>query len=256
MYAIEPSQVERAANLDGITKSELKTPPIVVLTFNNAVLDELTKICRTKEWRWSGWNYSPYANPTKTLKGKSKGNELAVIVPPMGASPLVALCEELIYFGTESIFLLCASWGFGEDHLKKGEIHLPSFGIGIDGTSPHYGNKSGRADCEPQAHQALSKSLEELDVPFKVGGVGTCEALYRIDDTMQKNFRDMGCLSMDNGETIALYSLAHVFKTKVGILLQPYIDLTRGWSVSYMDDLYKSTCRVQARAALAAIDLL
>lgn len=252
MYAITPDQIRYQAKLFGIKETHLELPPVVMLTFNESILDELQNACKMKEWNWMVWEYSPYAIPRKALKGTYHGVEVALIVPPMGASPIVALCEELIYFGTKSIFLLCASWSLGKDYLKRGDIHIPSFGIGLDGTSPHYGNRSGKAESEPRTYQALLDALEKQDVSYKVGGVGTCEAIYRITQDMLQNYRELGCLSMDNGETAALYSLAQVSKAKIGVLLQPYIDLTEGWQVSYLDDDYRNTCRIQAKVALQA----
>ena len=250
MYSIRPNQILQAAKSHGIDEFHLDMPPVVMLTFNKTILDELQRVCRMTEWNWLGWNYSPYAVPRKAMKGRFNDTEVAVLIPPMGASPLVALCEELIFFGTSLIFLLCASWSLGEEYLERGEIHLPSFSVGLDGTSPHYGNRLGRVIAEPQAHQALLNTLTEFDVSYKVGGIGTCEALYRITRDLMQNYSDLGCLSMDNGETAALYSLARMSNTKIGVLLQPYIDLTKGWDVSFLNDDYRDTCRIQAQVAL------
>ena len=146
----------------------------------------------------------------------------------MGASPLIALCEEMIYLGAEIMFLACASWGLGEKYLQKGQVHLPSFAVGIDGTSPHYGNKDQKVVCETWCRDALATALNELDTSWNEGGVGSCEAIYQITEEMMSEFRDKGCLSIENGETAALYSLAQWRDMPIGVLLQPYIDLEKG----------------------------
>lgn len=55
--------------------------------------------------------------------------------------------------------------------------------------------------------------------------MGCCEAFYRITPELADEFREQGCLSMENGETAALYSLAKERDIPIGVLLQPYIDL-------------------------------
>lgn len=254
MFAITPKDIEKEAISQGISCSELYVPPLVILTFSNYVLEELSKLCGLKDWTWAGSNFSPYAQPNKCLRGKIKNNhDIAVFFPPMGASPLAAFCEELIFFGAKVILLVCASWSLGEKYLKKGQIHLPSFAIGIDGTSPHYGNKNWKITNEPCAFKALSAVLKTLDVNWKEGGVGSCEAIYRITPELMDDFRMQGCISMENGEVAALYSLAKEHKLPIGVLLQPYIDLEKGWNSSYLDDTYKETCKIQALVAVEAL---
>ena len=57
---------------------------------------------------------------------------------------------------------------------------------------------------------------------------------------------------MENGETAALYSLAKERDIPIGVLLQPYIDLEQGWSLSYMGEKYSQSGRLQVHAALEA----
>jgi uridine phosphorylase len=256
MYLIRPEQVEIEALRTGLTKEELTVPETIILTFNQSVLSELKESCQLEKWEWKANRFSPYSNPQASFKGEYEGIRTAVMVPPMGASPLVALCEELVYFGAEVLMLVCASWGLGESYLKKGMIHIPSFSVGLNGTSSHYGSKNLRVKSEGRAFSALSDALEGLEVEWKSGGVGCCEAIYRITKGMCESFRGMGCLSIENGETAALYSLARQLSIPIGVLLQPYIDLNAGWSVSYLDQTYKQSGRFQAQAALGAIQQL
>jgi uridine phosphorylase len=204
-----------------------------------------------------GGSFGPYSSPAKCFVGHLEDDHIGVVIPPMGASPLVALCEEMLYFGAEVMFLACASWGLGENYLQKGQIHLPSFSTGIDGTSPHYGNKDREVVCEAWGRNALADVLKELDASWKEGGVGSCEAIYKITEEMMTEFRAKECLSIDNGETAALYSFAKWRDLPMGILLQPYIDLEQGWRISYLDEVYVETCRIQANAVYqAALSLL
>jgi len=257
MYAITPRDVEREARADGLTVEELRVPDTVLLTFNRPVVEELTNLCALNKWDWKISKYSPYSPVRRTWRGTYDNHDIAVFVPPMGASPLASVCEELIHFGGKVIFLLCACWSFGDTYLKKGQILLPEFAAGFDGTSRHYNNKQGLVRAEPQVIQALAGALNELEADWKRGGIGCCEALYRINRTMVQSYIDQGCHAMENGEVAVLYSLAQQFNVRAGVLLQPYIDLSKGWDTSYMDKTYAQTCRTQAKAAVkAALQIL
>jgi hypothetical protein len=253
VYLITPSDVEKEALHQGWDRSALEVPGLIFLTFNQAVIEELTALSQMEEWEWPAAGLSPAVSPLfKGWRGKIDDLEMAAFVPPMGASTLVSFCEELIHYGAQVIFLLCASWGLGREYLDEGEIHLPSFAVGVDGTSPHYRNIAGRVDAEPRALKALAAALNGLEATWKEGGVGSCEAFYRITADLAHEFRQQGCLSMENGETAALFSLARVRQVAIGVLLQPYIDLEQGWSLSYMGERYRESGKLQVRAALQA----
>lgn len=253
MYLITPGDVEKEAVTQGIVRSALDVPNLIFLTFNQSVLEELANLASTEEWEWPAARFTPAFSPLfKGWRGQIGDQPVAVFVPPMGPSTITSFCAELIHYGAQVIFLLCASWGLGKEYLAEGEIHLPSFAVGIDGTSPHYGNTAGRVDAEPRALEALAAALNELEATWKQGGVGSCEAFYRITAAMVDAFRQQGCLSMENGEAAALFALARAHEIPIGVLLQPYIDLEQGWSLSYMGERYRETGKLQVRAAVQA----
>lgn len=256
MFLINPDDVETEALAQGIPRTELEVPSLVFLTFNRCVLEELTRVCDLKDWEWPGAAFTPYSPPDEGWRGKIDKQDIAVFVPPMGASASVSFCEELVVYGARAIFLLCASWGLGKAYLHQGEIHLPSFAMGMDGTSPHYGNRDWRAEAEPTAFKALATALDSVGAAWKEGGVGCCEAFYRITPELADGFREQGCLSMENGETAALYCLARERDIPIGALLQPYIDLEQGWRISFMGEKYAETGRLQVHAAIEASRIL
>lgn len=254
-FIISSADIEKRAKLDGITKDELTIPENVILTFNKGIIDEINEQCDLVEWEWKGGKYSLYYSPPlKSWKGKINSKEIIVMVPTMGPSCIATIAEDLIYFGAEKLFLLCASWSLGDDFLRKGQIHLPSFAVGLDGTSPHYGNDEGLVEAEPKGFKALSNSLNKLNVDWREGGVASFEAIYRITPQLVDEFRSKNCLSMENGEVASLFSISKVYDIFIGVLLQPYINLEKGFELSYMDDRYISACRDQAKAALEIIN--
>ncbi len=256
MFLITPADVEKEAVFHGLAADDLAVPSLVFFTFNRAILDELNKICALREWEWQGGEFSPYYGSYTSWRGLIDGREVSVFYPPMGASAIAAFSEDLIHYGARTIFLLCASWSLGRDYLEKGQIHLPSFALGPDGTSVHYGNNGYKIEAEPRAFKALTTALDNLGAKWRQGGVGTCEAFYRISTDLMQHFRDRSCLSLENGEVSVLYSLAREHNIPIGVLLQPYIDLEQGWKMSFMDETYKETCRLQARAAIEAARIL
>ena len=252
-YMINPGDIKKNALARGISPEFLDVSPNVILTFNKAILDYLRGSCGLRERRFLNRELSPYSCASESLEGMFEGRNISVFVPSMGASPIAAFCEELIYFGARRIFLLCASWSLGKDYLRKGQIHLPNIAVGRDGTSFHYGNTDFMVEAEQVTYGAFKKALNDLGADWKEGGIGCCEAFYRIKQDMVADYRKQGCLSMDNGEVAVLYSLAREKGIRVGVLLQPYLDLEQGFDPSYLDKADSETCRLQARAALHVI---
>jgi uridine phosphorylase len=256
MFMIKPQDVKNNAVARGARPEELVVPGAVILTFNRPIIGELTRLANLKNWDWVATKYMPYASPHTCLRGACGEIELAVYVPPMGASPIAAFCDELITYGAKSILLLCASWSLGEEYLKRGQIHVPSFAAGMDGTSYYYGNTGFRVEADLEILDILADLLKTEGIDWKQGGVGCCEAFYRITREMVEEYRKEKCLSMDNGEVAALYSLAQIRGIHTGVLLQPYIDLERGIDLSYVDEEYQETCIRQAAIALKVLKKL
>lgn len=251
-YILNPEAIAKEAEKKGITKSELLIPPLIIFTFNQAIINELKQKCNLEKWKWAGEQFVPYSPIIDSWKGFLDGYELLVVIPPMGASPLAALTEEMIYFGAKIIFLVCASWSLGADILEKGEIHLPTYATGLDGTSLHYGNWKNYIEAESSACKALIEALNESGVKWKKGGVASCEAIYRITPFLVDYYKKQGCLSMENGEAATLFSIAKIYSIPIGILFQPYIDLSLGWDLSYLDEDYLKTGKTQALIVLQA----
>jgi len=250
-WMITPQQTLSAAKAAGLGKDSLRLGGVAVLTFNKAIVERIGELCGLEEIRWIGPQHHPYAASQVAKQGAYQGRQVTVLVPPMGASPLACVIEDLVVCGAEAIFLACAAWSLGPP-VQFGDLIIPSFSVGLDGTSIHYGNTKARISANTRAVEALQEASRARRVTVHVGGNATCEALYRITPEMVKQFREQGCLCMENGEAATLFAVTQALGVPSGALFQPYIDLVKGWDPNRLDERYRATCRLQAEIVLAA----
>jgi uridine phosphorylase len=225
---------------------------MAVLTFSRALVDRLTELCALEDAVWIPPHVHPYAAARILKRGTFEALEVTVLVPPMGASPLACIVEDLAACGVEAVFLACAAWSLGPP-FAFGELLVPEFSVGVDGTSMHYGNAEAYVQAQPAAADTLRAACQVVGARVHTGGNGSCEALYRISPQMVEGYRRRGCLSVDNGEASTLFALADTLGLRCGVLFQPYIALDQGWDPSRVaDTLYRETCRQQAEVVLEA----
>jgi uridine phosphorylase len=249
-YLITSQQTLSVARQAGLDDEHLELSGIAVLTFNRGVVDRLEELCGLQDAAWVSDQHHPYGAAKIFKRGAFKGMGVAVIVPPMGASPLSCIVEDLVACGVQAVFLVCASWSLGPP-VAFGDLILPAYSVGCVGTSTHYGNGQCEVSAAPEIVDALGEACRSLGVRHHVGGNATCEALYRITPAMANAFRSRGCLCVDNGEASTLLAMARTLNVAGGVLFQPYIDLTKGWDPAQMrDERYQAACRLQAEAVV------
>ena len=255
-WLIDSEGTLAAARRAGVDGEKLRLSGAAVLTFSKGVVDRLDELCGLEEADWISARHHPYAAAQVVKRGQFEGMGLTVLAPPMGASPLACLVEDLVACGVRAVFLVCAAWSLGPP-VEFGDLIIPSVSYGPDGTSIHYGNEAGVVHAAGEVVNALAAACRERGVRHHVGGNGTCEALYRITPAMAEGFRGRGCLCMDNGEASTLFAMAGELGVAAGVLFQPYIELAQGWDPGRLDERYRDTCRVQADVALeAAVQLV
>jgi hypothetical protein len=255
MWLITPEQTLTAARLSGPGEKSLGIPGVAVLTFNKSIVDRMGELCGLVDATWLGPHHHPYAAAEIVKHGEYDGVDITLLVPPMGASPLACIAEDLASCGAKGVFLVCAAWSLGTP-VQLGDVIVPAYSVGSDGTSIHYGNTSGRVDADPLVVKALDESCRERGARVHVGENASCDALYRITPEMVEKFRNQGCLCMDNGEANTLLAVAHTRGMLAGVLFQPYIELSRGWDPNWLGDRYRATCRLQAEVILDACTAL
>jgi hypothetical protein len=213
-FLITAQQTLSAARQRGLDDERLTLSGVAVLTFSKAVVDRLEVLCDLKDAAWLAPQHHPYA--------------------------------------VRAVFLVCAAWSLGPP-VQFGDLIVPAFSIGHDGTSIHYGNSQGEAHAPPEMVSALREACHALDARHHAGGNGTCEALYRITPHMADDLRRRGCLCMDNGEASTLFAVTRALNVLGGVLFQPYIELAGGWDPAWLrDERYRHACHLQAEVVLHA----
>jgi uridine phosphorylase len=251
-YLITSRQILSAARLAGLREGQLVTPGIAVLTFSNAVMERLEELCGLEDMAWLSPLHHPYAAAYVVKRGAYQGWGVTALVPPMGASPLACIVEDLVACSAKAVFLVCAAWSLGPP-VGFGDLIVPAFSTGPDGTSIHYGNSLGHVSADPAVVATLAGACQGRGVGVHVGGNASCEALYRITPQMVEEFRQQGCLSMDNGEASTLFAVTEALGVRGGVLFQPYIELERGWDPARLrDERYRDACCLQAEVVIEA----
>jgi uridine phosphorylase len=254
-YLVTPQQTLVAARKAGLDNKQVQLSGLAVLTFSKAIVEHLEALCALQDAAWISPSHHPYAAPHVFRRGMFRGIEVVALVPPMGASPLACILEDLVACGVRAIFLVCAVWSLGPP-VRFGDLIVPAFSVGPDGTSIHYGNDKEHISVEKAVVDALEEACRGQGIGVHVGGNASCEALYRITPQMAEQFRQQGCLCMDNGEVSTLFAVSQALGILGGVLFQPYIELARGWDPARLDERYRDACHVQAEVVLeSAVEL-
>lgn len=247
---ITPQQTQLSARQQGLAAEDLQMSGMAVLTFSRTVIDRLDAFCDLHESAWISPQHHPYAAAQQVWRGLYRDVEVHALVPPMGASPIACILEDLALCGVQAVFLVCAAWSLGPP-VSFGDLIVPIFASGADGTSVHYGNTQGYVRTQEEVIETLTAVCQTKYATFHTGGVGTCEALYRITPPMVQAFQKQGCLCMDNAEAATLLAVTETLGIFGGVLFQPYIDLQKGWDPDRLrGDPYRSTCHLQAEIVL------
>jgi hypothetical protein len=251
-YLVTAQQVVAAARQAGLGEEQLRRPALAILTFSRSTLERLEELCGLEDRPWISPLHHPYGAAEVCKQGTFREQDVTVLVPAMGASPLACTVEDLVACGARVILLVCAAWSLGEP-VHFGDLIVPAFSAGPDGTSIHYGNAAGRVEADRAVVEALAGAGRERGATVHIGGNATCEALYRITPQVVEDSRKQGCLCMENGEASTLLAMARVLGFLGGALFQPYIDLAHGWDPQRLrSGPYRATGRLQAEVALEA----
>ena len=184
-YLVSPRQTFKAAVQGGCDHKQLQLSGVAVLTFSKAVMQRLEELCLLQEITWLSPSLHLYTGAQFVKRGDARRH--AGYLPPMGASPLACIIEDLATGGVQAVFLVCAAGSPGPP-VRFGDLMMPANPKGPDGTSTHYGNRTQQVHAEPEVVEALAQAAQAVGARVHVGGNATCEALYRITPEMVQDY--------------------------------------------------------------------
>jgi uridine phosphorylase len=172
-----------------------------------------------------------------------RGVPLVVMHAGIGAPAAVFLFEDLIARGCTRI-VACGGAGALID-LALGHPVVISAAVRDEGTSFHYVPPGRELDADPDGVAALSRALQEREVPFEVGKTWTTDGVYRETRSRVDRRRAEGCVTVEM-EASALIAVARFRDIKfaqvvyAGDTLAGEVYHSRGWNhqVSTRENLF------------------
>lgn len=192
--------------------------------------------------------------PHPLYEVEHRGQRLAVMPMPVGASMAAALLEELIAFGCRS-FIACGGAGALRRDLTLGHLVLVTSALRDEGTTHHYLPPGRTVDADPAALLALRSTLSAHGVPFVEGCTWTTDAPYRETPGRIAARRDEGCITVEM-EAAAVAAVAQFRGRPLGQVLYSGDDLSgETWDHRRWQDEHEVRDNLLQLAADAALTL-
>lgn len=235
-------------------REDFEVDPYVIIFFSKFLLDYLKEKTNMEQKEWLEL-FHPYASG-QFFRGNLQGKSISAISPPMGASPISSVIEDLIYCGAKVILLVCGSWGIGEK-VKLLDYLIPTHALGPDGTSPHYGRKPNEeTEIDKEIVKILIEETKKRTKNYHVGKNYSKEAFYKITNEEVLSLQKKGCISMENGELNVLGTLCKQRGIMFGAIFYSYYNPLDGWNVPWMRKEYRDCVNLEAEIAIATIQRL
>lgn len=226
--------------------------PNVMIIFSGFLLNYLKEKIKMEQIEWL-MRFHPYSAPEHMYRGKYKECPFTVLIPPMGASPMASIAEDLIFCGAKTILLVCGSWGMG-DKVKLLDYLIPTHALGIDGTSIHYGrNQDEETELNQEIIDIFIQETKKRTENYHIGKNFCKEAFYRITREEIFELQKKGCISIENGELNVLATICNQSDVKFGTIFYSYYNPLEGWSIPWMEERYKDCVNLEGEIALATM---
>ncbi len=194
---IEPSKVNRARDL----------PERCVICFFRDVVDQVAAEHQARIVVKNQWEDGPH----HIYEISHHSQRLAFFQPGVGAPIAAGLLEEAIAFGCRK-FIVGGGCGVLEKEIAVGHLIVVSGAVRDEGVSYHYLPPGREVTADLAGVQALTKTLDERGVPYRVGKTWTTDAPYRETSAKIARRREEGCLAveMESAALIAVAQFRHV----------------------------------------------
>jgi uridine phosphorylase len=156
-----------------------------------------------------------------------------------GAPFSVQLMEKMIAAGVKHIIAVSGSGGLTKD-LQPGDIVVLQSAVRDEGTSYHYLPPSREVNASPAAVRAVSRMLEEKNIPYQIVKTWSTDAIFRETSAGRERRVGEGCQVVEM-EAAGLYAAAQfrgvdiVQMAYVGDLVIPGQWDKRGWNERFDD---------------------
>jgi len=244
--------IQAAIETSGKSMTDFEIDPNVFIIFSGFLLNYLKEKTDIEQIEWL-MPFHPYSAPEHIYRGKYKEIPLTVIIPPMGASPLASIAEDSIFCGAKTILLVCGAWGIGKN-VGLLDYLIPTHGLGIDGTSVHYGRKQDEEiEISKEIVEIFIKETKQRTNKFHLGKNFSKEAFYKINEQEIIELQNKGCISIENGELNVLATICYQKKVKFGAIFYSYYNPLNGWKIPWIEEQYKGCVSLEGDIALATM---
>jgi uridine phosphorylase len=244
--------IQEAIKSSNKSTKDFEIDPNVLIIFSGLLLNYLREEANLEKFEWL-MPFHPYAAPEHIYRGKFQDISITVLTPPMGASPMASIAEDLINCGAKTILLVCGSWGIGEN-VKLLDYIIPTHGLGIDGTTIHY---SRGQDEETELNKAVIdvfiNETKKRTKNYHIGKNFCKEAFYQINKEEIYDIRTKGCISIENGELNVLATICNQHNIEFGAIFYSYCNPLEGWKIPWGEDQYIKCVQLEGDIALGTL---
>jgi len=244
--------IQAATKSSGKSLKDFEVDSNVIIIFSEYLLNYLKKKTKLAEKDWL-MPFHPYAAPEHIYRGSYKEINITVIIPPMGASPMASIAEDLIFCGAKRILLVCGSWGIG-DKVNLLDYLIPTYALGVDGTTLHYGRNQGEeTELDKEVTDTFIEEIKKKTQNYHIGKNFCKEAFYQIKKEEIYELQKKGCISIENGELNVLSTICNQNDVKFGAIFYSYYNPLDGWIIPWMEERYKDCVSLECEIALATM---
>jgi uridine phosphorylase len=174
--------------------------------------------------------------------GTADGKDIGVFKTAVGAPAAVAMLEELIACGAETMFEVGISGGL-QSFLKPGDTVVVTEAVRDEGTSGHYLPPEVRLESSAKLRELLVQQLTTDGIEHKTGPVWTTDGVYRETRGKFLKFSGQGVLAV-NMETSALFAVAKYRNVEIASA-QVISDVlsTEGWFPAFRHQTVSSSLK-------------
>jgi len=184
--------------------------------------------------------------------GEFNGKEVGVSQFWIGAPAAVAILEEAIACGVDTIFEVGVAGGI-QPYLKSSDMIVVTEAIRDEGISFHYLPLEAQVESNTSLRNKLIEHLKVEGVRYSVGPVWSTDGAYRETLRKLRKFRDSGVLAVDM-ETSAVFAVAHYRGVKAASAQVVSDVLTESkWMLAFGHQTVRESEEVLLKAVLRAI---